>query len=348
MAARTTKKPAKDERKSINLALQGGGAHGAFTWGVLDALLADDRIDFEAVTATSAGAVNGAVMIYGLIKGGREHARELLHDLWQRVAGASAMLPFKPHIMGNSLGNVGLQFSGPLLALDFMTRVFSPYEFNPFDLNPLRDIVDSLVKFDTIRKNKEIKFFVNATNARTGKAQIFKTPEMTRDMVLASACLPFLFKTVYVGGEPYWDGGYSGNPALYPLFYHCTSDDILLLGINPLEIDDVPVHASDILDRVNEISFNSSLSHEMRAIAFVKKLLHQGKLSHKDYKDIRMHMIEATDMMMPLGRSSKLNTDWSFLTYLRDLGEQAAKDWLKKNYNWIGQRSTIDIEETFL
>lgn len=339
-------------RKLINLALQGGGAHGAFTWGVLDALLEDDRIDFEAITATSAGAVNGAVLIYGLEKGGPEKARELLEDLWRGISGASSMLPFNAtkllDTQLNNLHNLGVQFSAPALAVDFITRVFSPAEFNPFDLNPLRDLLDALVKFDVVRKNKKIKFFVNATNVKTGKARIFKTKEMTRDMILASACLPFLFKTIYIEGEPYWDGGYTGNPALYPLFYECTSDDLMLISINPLDIEVVPTHASDILDRVNEVSFNSSLMHEMRAIAFVKKLLHQGKLSPKHYKDVRVHMIEATDVMVPLGRSSKLNTDWGFISDMRDFGAETAKNWLKKNYTWIGTRSTTDIHETFL
>lgn len=335
-------------RKLINLALQGGGAHGAFTWGVLDALLADNRIDFEALTATSAGAVNGAALIYGLEKGGPEKARETLHDLWKGIAGASAIMPFSIPSMDTGIGSLGTQFMPQALAFDFLTRIFSPSQFNPFDLNPLRDILDSLIKFDVIRKSKKIKFFVNATNVKSGKARIFKSQEMTRDMILASACLPLMFKTITIKGEPYWDGGYTGNPALYPLFYQCVTEDVLLIGINPVKIDTVPSQAADILDRVNEISFNSSLMQEMRAIAFVKKLLSKGKLSRDEYKDVRIHLIEATDMMLPLGRSSKMNTDWGFISYLRDLGEETTKEWLKKHYSAIGVRSSVDIHETFL
>lgn len=334
--------------KPISLALQGGGAHGAFTWGVLDRLLEDNRIFVEAITGTSAGAVNAAVLAYGLETGGRKRARELLAHFWRKVSIAAAMSPLQPTIMDKMLGNVRLDFSPSFLALDYITRIFSPYQFNLFDLNPLRDILAETVDFRVIQNNKAIKVFVNATSVRTGKVRVFKTHEVSLESVMASACLPFLFKTVEVEGEPYWDGGYTGNPSLFPLFYSCTSDDIVLVQINPLFVEEVPTHAADILDRVNEISFNAGLMGEMRAIAFVHKLLKQSNVEKDRYKEIKMHLIEAQELMATLGASSKMNADWEFLQHLRDIGRQAAGDWIDAHYDDIGVRTSIDLEKTFL
>lgn len=334
--------------KSINLALQGGGAHGAFTWGVLDRLLEEERITIEAITGTSAGGINASVVAYGLIKGGRQKARELLAEFWRKVSISAAMSPLQPTIVDKMLGNVRLDFSPSFLALDFITRMFSPYQFNLFDLNPLRDILAETVDFDVIRKNKQIKLFVNATHVKSGKVRIFKTSELSLDAVMASACLPFLFKTVEVEGEPYWDGGYTGNPSIFPLFYHCTCADVVLVQINPLYVEDVPTQAADILDRVNEISFNAGLMGEMRAIDFVHKLLAENHVSDKHYKNVLVHLIEAQELMGALGPSSKLNADWTFLQHLHDIGRQAANDWLAKNYEDLGVRGTVDLHSMFL
>ncbi len=345
MAAR---KAARKEGKPLNLALQGGGAHGAFTWGVLDRLLEDERIYIEAVTGTSAGAVNAALLAYGLAVGGPQKTRAILTEFWRKVSVSAALSPLQPTIVDKMLGTVRMDFSPSFVALDFITRMFSPYQFNLFDLNPLRGILSDTIDFEAIRNNKDIKIFVNATHVKSGKVRVFHTEEMSLDAVMASACLPFIFKTVEVDGEPYWDGGYTGNPSLFPLFYHCVSEDIVIVQINPLHVEEVPIKASDILDRVNEISFNAGLMGEMRAINFVKKLLAENKVPDEQYKDVRIHMIEAQELMSSLGASSKLNADWDFLQYLRDVGRQAAEDWLVAHYDDLGVRTSLDIQSIFL
>ncbi len=334
--------------KPINLALQGGGAHGAFTWGVLDRLLEDDRIYIEAFTGTSAGAMNAAVAAYGLIEGGRMRARELLHEFWQKVSTVASMSPLQPSPIEKLWGQNDMSYSPSFMAMDFFTRMFSPYQYNIFDLNPLRDIVNELVDFEKIRANKEVCLFINATNVRTGKVKVFRTREMTLDKVMASACLPFMFKAVEIDGESYWDGGYTGNPALFPLFYEATSSDIVVVQINPLHIQNVPTQASEILDRVNEISFNASLIQEMRAISFVKKLLAGQRVPDNRYKDVHIHLIEAEAVMHEAGATSKFNADWDFLRYLHSVGYQAASDWLEANFDAIGEDSTIDVEALYL
>ena len=335
--------------KSINLALQGGGAQGAFTWGVLDKLLTYDNLEFESITATSAGAMNAVVIAQGLLTGGREHARNLLHGFWHKVSTAASMLPFKPSMVEKIMGaGNDLGFSPSFIALDYMMRLFSPYQLNLFDINPLRSIVEETVDFDLIRKNKKIKLFVNATNVRTGKNKVFKTEELTLDMIMASACLPFIFKTVYIDGEPYWDGSYSGNPPIYPLIYNAISHDVVFVQINPLIVEEVPTNASDIMNRINEISGNTFLMGEMRAIAFVKRLIDEGKLPAKDYKNMRVHMIEAQEILSSLRPSSKLNADWTFLAHLNNIGQQAAEDWMKNHYNALGKTGTVDVRKAFL
>ncbi len=350
--AKTDKKPL-NHVKPLNLALQGGGSHGAFTWGVLDRLLEDERLQIEAVTATSAGAVNGAVLISAYAQGGggangRALAREKLHQLWYKVSKAASLLQVKPSMVEKIFTPKNLDYSPSFVAADFLMRVFSPYQFNMFDINPLRGIVEELVDFHKLREQKAIKFFVNATHVRTGKSKVFNGAEMNLDMIMASACLPFLFKTVEVHGEPYWDGGYSGNPALFPLFYHSRSQDIVLVQINPLEVEAVPTSAPEILDRVNEISFNAGLMSEVRAIMFVKKLLEEGDVSSQNYKNIHLHLVEAQELLSPLGRSSKFNADWNFFQHLRDVGRQSAADWLDAHYDNIGKHSSVNIQGVFL
>lgn len=337
----------RKEKKEIHLALQGGGALGAFTWGVLDEILQDERVHIEAISGTSAGAMNAVVMAYGLHQDGREGARKLLRNFWRKVSVASSLMPFHANPLEALMGGFNAAHSLPFLAIDAMTRVFSPYQFNVLDYNPLRDILDELVDFDELRKCKKLKLHINATNVRTGKIRVFDLKEITLDAVMASACLPFLFKTVWIDGEPYWDGGYSGNPAIYPLIYNDNSCDVVIVQINPLYVEDVPTGAPEILDRINEISFNSTLMREMRAIAFVSKLKRQGKLEN-EYKDMHIHMIEADEILGNLGRMSKMNADWDFMNYLHDAGIQASKDWLDKNYDSIGKRSSIDLRKVFM
>jgi len=270
--------PAISEVKCVNLALQGGGAHGAFTWDVIDRLLEEPRLEMEGVSATSAGAMNAAVMAHGLTTGGRKGAREALEEFWHGVARVSA--PF-----------------GALQLFEVMSRFLSPYQLNPFNYNPLRQLIRQVIDFEQLRRRSAIKLFLSATNVRTGKIKVFTDKEITADCVLASACLPFLYQAVEIDGEHYWDGGYMGNPALFPLIYSCHSRDILIVHVNPVERPGKPTSAHEIANRVNEISFNSSLMREMRADAFVTKLIDDGKLSQgfleygrRSYAGLRAHL----------------------------------------------------------
>ncbi|HTY65332.1 MAG TPA: patatin-like phospholipase family protein [Alphaproteobacteria bacterium] len=334
--------------KSINLALQGGGAHGAFAWGVIDRLLEDGRIEFEGISATSAGAMNAAVTAYGLTVGGREGARTALAAFWRRISDAAPLSPLRPSPFDKLLNRHSMDSNPAFLFFDLMTRVLSPYQFNPFDFNPLRDVLEASVDFEVLRARNVVKLFLCATNVRTGKVKIFENAEITPSAVLASGCLPFLFRAVEIDGEPYWDGGYMGNPAIFPLIYGCQSADVMIVHINPITRDAVPQTATDILNRLNEISFNSSLMREMRAIAFVTKLIEEGELKSKNMRRILIHAVEAEALMKDLGVASKLNTDWDFLTHLRDIGRERAEAWLRQNFEKLGVDSTVDIRATYL
>lgn len=335
--------------KQVALALQGGGMHGAFTWGVLDRLLEDDRLAIEGVSATSAGAMNGAVLAYGLLKGGKDGARQALHDFWRAIAESADRynpLRWTPWLKGTH--SFGLDHS-PLYAFtDMMLRIFSPYQFNPHNQNPLREVVESHVDFGALRRQCPIRLYLCATNVETGKIRIFTGEDVCADAVLASACVPTLFQAVTIDGEHYWDGGYMGNPAIYPLIYHCDTRDIVIVHINPLVRRGIPTTAAEILNRINEISFNSSLMREMRAIAFVTDLIQQGKIDRQEMKEMLIHSIRSDEAMCALSVSSKYNADWEFLCNLRDNGRREADAWLIRHYRDIGQRSTIDIRKEFL
>lgn len=337
------------ETKTLNLALQGGGAHGAFTWGVLDRLLEESQIDFEGIVATSAGAMNAAVMTYGLIEGGREGAQRALTNFWRRVSHAAAFSPIQPTLLDHLTGNRSLENSPPFILFDLVTRLMSPYQFNPFDVNPLKQVLQQSMDFEALRSNRcKVKLNICATNVRTGKVKVFSNDEITCDAVMASACLPFLFRAVEIGEEAYWDGGYMGNPAIFPIIYGCESPDVLIVHINPMYRPDLPHSATEIMNRINEISFNSSLMREMRAIDFVTKLIDSGSVNGLNLKRMLVHAISADDIMLGLGVASKLNGDWRFLTELRDAGRARATAWLADNYDRIGKESTVDIHKTYL
>jgi len=336
-------------RKSVNLALQGGGAHGAFTWGVLDRLAEDERIAVDGISATSAGAMNAVVFTYGWSEGGRNGARQALTNFWRRISHAALATPLQPSWFDRVSGNHSLQFSPAFIAFDLITRLFSPYEFNPFNHNPLRDVLIQSVDFDALSKSDcPIKLFLSATNVRTGKVRVFERRDVSADHTLASACLPFLFQAVEIDGEAYWDGGYMGNPALFPLIYSCETSDIVIVHINPLRREKLPRTAIEIMNRVNEISFNSSLMREMRAISFVTRLIDEGKVNSNDMKRLFIHGISTDDATSDLGVFSKLNGDWEFLTHLRDIGRRCADAWLKVNFDRLGQESTVDIRQQYL
>ncbi len=330
--------------KFVNLALQGGGAHGAFAWGVLDRLLEERQLGFQGITATSAGAMNATVLAYGLHQGGPDGARAALAEFWDRIAQVASLGPLQPSLVDRMMHNHELNFTPAFVVFDLMTRLFSPYQLNPTNYNPLRSILEETVDFDRLRDCRTVSLFISATNVRTGKVRVFRNHEITADVVMASACLPFMFQAVEVDGEAYWDGGYMGNPALFPLIYNCESRDVVIIHINPLCRAEVPTSAQEIMSRINEISFNSSLMREMRAIHFVTKLIDEGKLVDNGMKKMLIHSIAADDVMQGLNATSKLNADWEFLTHLRDLGRERAQTWLKRTFTHLNRKTTIDFD----
>lgn len=334
--------------KRINLALQGGGAHGAYTWGVLDRLLEDERIEVEAISGTSAGAMNAAVFADGMGRGGRAEARRSLDAFWANISQASQTGPLQPTPFDQYASGWNLDHSAAFVAFDLLTRMLSPYQLNPMNLNPLRGALLKSVDFERLEGCRAVKLFVSATNVKTGKVRVFKSGEITPDVLLASACLPFLFQAVTVDGEPYWDGGYMGNPSIFPLIHGSETSDVVIVQVNPLGCDRVPTTATEIMNRVNEISFNSSMMREMRAISFVTDLIDAGKLGAGEYKRVNVHWIEAEKQMKGLGVSSKLNARMDFLLHLKSIGRDAADGWIASHFDAIGQRSTIDIKEKFL
>jgi len=334
--------------KRINLALQGGGSHGAFAWGVLDRLLEDERIEFDGVSATSVGAMNATVLAYGLAVGGRAGARKALTDFWRRVANLALFNPLQPTAFDRLIGTRSLETSPAFVQFDLMTRLFSPYQLNPFNINPLRSILCDTVDFDAIRKARSpIKLFLSATNVRTGRIRVFDD-EIGPDAVLASACLPFLFQAIEIDGEHYWDGGYMGNPAIFPLIYNCDSRDVVIVHINPIARPDVPKTAGEILNRINEISFNSSLMREMRSVFFVSKLIEEQNVPDRTMKRMLIHSIEADDVMRAMSAGSKLNADWGQVNMLMKVGRERADAWLAAHFDRLGEQSTIDVHQKYL
>ncbi len=334
--------------KLIELALQGGGSHGAFTWGVLDCLLGDDRVGIEGISGTSAGAMNAVVVADGLDRGGRTGAREALSRFWGTISKSAVLSPFQRSPLDRLLGRWTLDTSPGFIAFDLLSRLVSPYDLNPFNFNPLRTQLDELVDFEHVRHAEGIKLFVAATNVRTGKQQVFRREEMTVDMVMASACLPFLFHAVEIDGQAYWDGGYMGNPTLLPLVEECGGRDIVVVQINPLMREEIPRRAADILNRVNEISFNAALIKEVRTIALLKKLIEVQDIEEERFKDVFFHRINADEELKQLSVSSKLNAEWAFLEHLHDVGFRTAEVWLNENYDSLGNRSTLDIDAVYL
>jgi NTE family protein len=342
----TAKKNGNDaERRKVNVALQGGGSHGAFTWGVLDRLLEDGRLDMSAISGTSAGAMNAVALADGWARGGAEGARERMEEFWKAVARKGRFSPVQRTPWDMLLGNWSVENSPGYLWFDAMSRVFSPYVANPFNFNPLREVVEREISFANIRSGRCMKLFISATNVETGRLRVFENNELDIDVVLASACLPHYFQAVEIGGVPYWDGGYGGNPAIYPFFYANQVEDILLIQVNPVVREGTPHSTVDIQNRIDEITFNATLLSEFRAIAFVRELIAESKLSHRDFRDIRMHRIDADTAFKDLSASSKINAEWAFLEYLRDLGRTAAEDWLEESLEQVGTKSTLDLSE---
>ena len=350
MAAKSKSAPAPyaGVKKKINFALQGGGSHGAFGWGVIDKFLEDGRIEIEGVSGTSAGSMNAVVYAYGILKG-NDGAREALYNFWKAISDAGQR--FAPPKMPWDTGG-GHHKENPFAdIIKSMMSSLSPYQLNPMNYNPLREVLESQVDFEALERSQLTKLFICATNVRTGKVRIFHTPEVTAKTVLASACLPQVFQAVEIDGEHYWDGGYMGNPVLYPLFYYTETRDVVILHINPIERPGLPTTSADIANRLNEITFNSSLIKEMRSVYFVQKLLDDGwiKDEHRDkLKYVLIHSVRADNAMSDLSSASKMNSEWKFLTMLRDRGRALAGEWLTHNFDHLGVRSTVDLKKEFL
>ncbi|HPK52868.1 MAG TPA: patatin-like phospholipase family protein [Smithellaceae bacterium] len=337
------------EKKRLNLALQGGGAHGAFTWGVLDRLLDDERIEIEGIVGTSAGAVNAAILAYGLETGGNKNAQELLGKFWQINSEFGRYTPLQPTACDKIFGRKGSMEHSPYwLMFDYLSRMFSPYQWNPGHSNLFQDIIEQLIDFERLRQSRKIKLYICATNVLTGRLKVFETHEMRPEMILASACLPSLFHAAEIDGQYYWDGGYMGNPPIFPVIYNTSCQDVLIVQINPINIPEVPQSANAILDRINTLSFNSSLMREMRAIHFVTALIEKGELDATKYKHTHIHTIDAEEEMSKLDASSKMNLDMDFLKDLFETGRKKADEFLNDHYDAIGKKSSTDIAAKFL
>jgi len=329
--------------KRINLALQGGGSHGAYTWGALDAILADERLEIVGVTGASAGAMNAVVMASGLLAG-RAAARDKLTAFWRAVALEGSPGADIPVV--DAWVSMWKSMFAPPGVVAVAADASSPYVFNPLDLNPLRDLLRRLVDFDALRKGDGPKLFISATNVRTGKGAVFKRDILNAEHVIASATLPHLFQAAVIDGEPYWDGGYSGNPPLWPLYYETDCCDTVIVQINPIERSETPRTPDGINNRINEISFNASLLAELRAADFVARLIRDGALQEGRYKTERLHRIGGDGQLESFPADTKFDASWSFLQELRDLGREAAKAWLAANFDAIGERSTLDVPAT--
>jgi NTE family protein len=337
-------KPGETARDAVlvDLALQGGGSHGAFTWGVLDRLIEEPWLQIEAISGTSAGAMNAAVLADGWTKGGAEGARAALDAYWRRVSRAAAFSPLQRSPLDRLMGRWTLDTSPAYLAMDIMTRMLSPYDLNPLGVNPLRSLLLESIDFDRLA-TAPIKLFITATNVRTGRGRIFRNKDITADVLLASACLPTMFQAIEIDGDPYWDGGYSGNPTITPLIPESDAHDTILVQINPRERPEAPRSASEILNRLNEVSFNSPLMKELRMIALLRQVADPGTGEGARWAGMRTHRI-MTDKLAAFGASSKLNAEWEFVTMLKAEGRQSAEEFLAAHGDDLGKRSTSDLD----
>jgi NTE family protein len=331
------------KKRKLNLALQGGGSHGAFTWGVLDRLLEEDDIEITAISGTSAGAMNAVVVGEGLMEGGHEKAREQLDHFWNGMGEAAARIsPFQRTPWQKATDDFSLQFS-PMYEMSLaISRMVSPYQLNPFGYNPLRDALLELIDFDRVRKSRKVKLFINTTHVATGGLRCFREHELTVDMVLASGCLPYLFQTPMIDGEGYWDGGYIANPAIEPMTRATGTEDALIVQLNPIVRNEIPKTAHEITDRLNEITFNASLVTELRFIGERNRLVENGELRSDRYREIHLHMIHGDDELGRFPPSSKLLSETAFLHKLKALGRDACDQWLEKHGHEIGKRSTFN------
>jgi NTE family protein len=334
-------------RKKINLALQGGGAHGAFTWGVIDYLLADGRIAIEGISGASAGAMNAIMLADGLARGGPEEARKRLAEFWRAASLSGNLPPLQRAVVDRMLSFLPLEGTPVQAWLDALAQLYSPYDVNPLNINPLRDLIERFVDFDAVRRCEELQLFVSATNVHTGRLHVFSRKNMSVQAIMASACLPHLFRAVEIDGVPYWDGGYLGNPVIFPFFRTTDTEDVLVVQINPLARHSIPTSAREIVNRVNEITFNSSLLAEFRAIEFVARLIDERRLPRGrgagQYRRINVHRIVLDSEGKAFTAASKLSNDFEFFEMLRDHGRRAARRFLDEHFEHIGVKSTVDL-----
>lgn len=326
----------------VDLALQGGGSHGAFTWGVLDRILEEPWLRIDGISGTSAGAMNAVVLVDGYEKEGCRGAQVALEKFWRRVSHSARFSPIRRSPLDILLGRWTLDSSPFFVAFDMAARVFSPYDLNPRGANPLRDILSECVDFERVAKS-QIRLFVTATNVRTGRGRVFRNNELSPDVLLASACLPTLFQAIDIDGEAYWDGGYSGNPTITPLVRECASHDTLLIAVNPVEREGTPRSAREILDRLNEVSFNATLLKELRMIALLRQVADVGTGEGAMWAAMRIHLL-ASKTVDKLGASSKFNAEWDFLSMLRDEGRRCAESFLASHGRSIGKSSTLNLD----
>ncbi len=340
---------AQEQAPILSLALQGGGAHGAYTWGVLDRLL-EAGIRIDGISGTSAGAMNAVALAHGWTVGGADGARAALAAFWQAVGDS---VPFHLELLHSLNPAADGALPAPMNMMLGFTRLFSPYQFNPFELNPLRDVVSAQFDFERLRRDCPLKLFIAATAVRTGKVRLFHTAEISASALLASACLPTLHHAVEIDGEHYWDGGFTANPAIYPLLYECSTPDILMVLLNPLQREDAPRSADDIAARSMELGFSTTFLREMRMIAHARRHIAEtagwmplGRLERKLVHQ-RFHLIEAEELA-DAGQASKLNAASGFLTQLHELGRTRAAKWLRRHQRQVGQRETVDVARLFL
>lgn len=330
--------------KPISLALQGGGSHGAFTWGVLETFVRDERLEIEGISGTSAGAMNATVLADGLMRNGRDGGLAALESFWRSIARMGRFGPLMRSPMDSFFSRWNLEQTPGYALFDTVSRYLSPYQFNPLNFNPLLDLLEKEVDFDLVRRCDKIKLFIAATSVNSGRIRVFHNEELTAKAVMASGCLPHLFQAVEIDGESYWDGGYMGNPAIFPLIYDCISRDVVIVQINPIERETTPTTSPEILDRLNEITFNATLLRELRAIDFVSKLLERHELDTSKYKRMLIHRVDVPEEMRQLNASSKLNAEWLFIDHLRRVGNAQAERWLAAHFDSLGERSTLDLD----
>lgn len=331
----------KDKHKNITLALQGGGAHGAFTWGVLDRLLEEKDLHITGMSGTSAGAMNAAVLTDGFEKGGADLAKQKLHDFWKAMSDFGSFSPYQSDLFNQTWSG----WSPMSMWLDAVSQIASPYQLNPLNINPLKKVLEESIDYDCLRHCDSIKLYISATNVRTNRLRVFTSRELSAQVLLASACLPQLHQAVEINGDAYWDGGFMGNPTLEPLLHNCHSSDVIIVQLNPTERDSIPQTANDINERQREITLNSSLMREIRSIAYITRAVEQGDMSAPRLAKIYLHQISAQDVTRDLNAASKFDTSWPFLTRLKDQGRDHAEAWLKQNKRHLSKKTTLPLNE---